>query len=250
MKVFGKVLGLFFLGFLLFVVVLGFVLIYLFDFNDYKDEICQIVCDKVNLELDLKGDIGWSLFFWLGLELYDISIVSVVMLIKLFVDLQMFGLLVWVLLLLCKDVQMSVICVEGLSLDLVCDKQGKGNWENIGKLVQFQVLVVFFVILLVVDGKGVQVQVLEQVLQNDSLCILIKFDIDSFNVNNVCVIYIDEVSGKQYNVEGIELSIGVICEGSSILLKFNVYFGINQLVVWVKIELIGNLCFDIVFRCY
>ncbi|WP_153570651.1 AsmA family protein, partial [Pseudomonas aeruginosa] len=37
-----------------------------------------------------------------------------------------------------KDVQMSAIRVEGLSLDLVRDKQGKGNWENIGKPAQPQ----------------------------------------------------------------------------------------------------------------
>ncbi|WP_153606102.1 AsmA family protein, partial [Pseudomonas aeruginosa] len=69
MKAFGKVLGLFFLGLLLLVVALGFALTHLFDPNDYKDEIRQIARDKANLELDLKGDIGWSLFPWLGLEL-------------------------------------------------------------------------------------------------------------------------------------------------------------------------------------
>ena len=67
MKAFGKVLGLFFLGLLLLVVALGFALTHLFDPNDYKDEIRQIARDKANLELDLKGDIGWSLFPWLGL---------------------------------------------------------------------------------------------------------------------------------------------------------------------------------------
>lgn len=62
MKAFGKVLGLFLLGLLLLVVALGFALTHLFDPNDYKDEIRQIARDKANLELDLKGDIGWSLF--------------------------------------------------------------------------------------------------------------------------------------------------------------------------------------------
>ncbi len=128
MKAFGKVLGLFFLGLLLLVVALGFALTHLFDPNDYKDEIRQIARDKANLELDLKGDIGWSLFPWLGLELHDTSIASAATPTKPFADLQMLGLSVRVLPLLRKDVQMSAIRVEGLSLDLVRDKQGKGNW--------------------------------------------------------------------------------------------------------------------------
>lgn len=136
MKAFGKVLGLFFLGLLLLVVALGFALTHLFDPNDYKDEIRQIARDKANLELDLKGDIGWSLFPWLGLELHDTSIASAATPTKPFADLQMLGLSVRVLPLLRKDVQMSAIRVEGLSLDLVRDKQGKGNWENIGKPAQ------------------------------------------------------------------------------------------------------------------
>ena len=62
MKSIGKLLGLLLLGLLLIIVALGFALTHLFDPNDYKDEIRQIARDKANLELDLKGDIGWSLF--------------------------------------------------------------------------------------------------------------------------------------------------------------------------------------------
>ena len=62
MKAFGKILGLVMLGLLLIVIGLGFALTHLFDPNDYKDEIQQLARDKANLELQLKGDIGWSLF--------------------------------------------------------------------------------------------------------------------------------------------------------------------------------------------
>ena len=68
MKAFGKILGLVLLGLLLIIVALGFALSHLFDPNDYKDEIRQIARDKAHIELTLNGDIGWSLFPWLGLE--------------------------------------------------------------------------------------------------------------------------------------------------------------------------------------
>lgn len=250
MKAFGKVLGLFFLGLLLLVVALGFALTHLFDPNDYKDEIRQIARDKANLELDLKGDIGWSLFPWLGLELHDTSIASTATPTKPFADLQMLGLSVRVLPLLRKDVQMSAIRVEGLSLDLVRDKQGKGNWENIGKPAQPQAPSAPSATPPAADGKGAQAQAPEQAPQNDSPRTPIKLDIDSLNVNNARVTYTDEASGKQYNVEGIELSTGAIREGSSIPLKLNAYLGTNQPVVRVKTELTGNLRFDTALRRY
>src|SRR3546814_4218259 len=54
----------------------GFALTYLFDPNDYKDEIRELARSKAGLELDIKGDIGWSLFPWLGLELHETTLAS------------------------------------------------------------------------------------------------------------------------------------------------------------------------------
>jgi AsmA protein len=76
MKAFGKILGLVLLGLLLIIVALGFALTHLFDPNDYKDEIRQMARDKAHIELTLNGDIGWSLFPWLGLELHEASIAT------------------------------------------------------------------------------------------------------------------------------------------------------------------------------
>ena len=136
MKAFGKILGLIVLGLLLIIVALLFTLTHLFDPNDYKDEIRQIARDKANLELQLRGDIGWSLFPWLGLELTDATLASAETPDKPFADLRMIGLSVRVMPLLRKEVQMSDIRVQGLTLTLNRDKAGKGNWEDIGKPAQ------------------------------------------------------------------------------------------------------------------
>ncbi len=133
MKAFGKILGLVLLGLLLIIVALGFALTHLFDPNDYKDEIRQIARDKAHIELTLNGDIGWSLFPWLGLELHEASVATLTNPTQPFADLQMLGLSVRVLPLLRREVQMSDVRVEGLNLRLNRDKQGHGNWEDIGK---------------------------------------------------------------------------------------------------------------------
>lgn len=133
MKAFGKILGLFILGLLLIIVALGFALTHLFDPNDYKDEIRQLARDKANVELTLNGDIGWSLFPWLGLELHDAHVATLTAPDQPFADVQMLGLSVRVLPLLRRQVQMSDIRVEGLNLALHRDENGHGNWEDIGK---------------------------------------------------------------------------------------------------------------------
>ena len=51
MKSVSKVLGLFLVGLLLLIVAAGFAITHLFDPNDYKDEIRQLVRDKAELEL-------------------------------------------------------------------------------------------------------------------------------------------------------------------------------------------------------
>jgi len=104
MKSLGRLLGLVFLGIMLLVFALGFALTHLFDPNDYKDEIRQLVRDKANLELTLNGQIGWSLFPWLGIELHDATLASTVTPKQPFADLQMLGLSVRVLPLLRKEV--------------------------------------------------------------------------------------------------------------------------------------------------
>lgn len=102
MKSFGKLIGLVFLGLLLLLVAGGFALTHFFDPNDYKDEIRQLARKHANLELELNGDIGWSLFPWLGLEITDAKVASADTPNEPFADLRLLGLSVQVLPLLRK----------------------------------------------------------------------------------------------------------------------------------------------------
>lgn len=242
MKAFGKILGLFFLGLLLIVVALGFALTHLFDPNDYKDEIRQIARDKANLELALNGDIGWSLFPWLGLELHQTTLASAATPDKPFADLQMIGLSVRVLPLLRKEVQMSDIRIEGLNLSLSRDEKGRGNWEDIGRPAQASAT----------TGKPVETQPAPQPTEpaEEKPAQPIKLDIDSLTVNNARIDYQDAKTGQQFSAEGIELTTGAIREGSSIPLKLSAFFGTNQPVIRARTELQGDLRFDRALKRY
>ena len=231
MKAFGKILGLVLLGLLLIIVALGFALTHLFDPNDYKDEIRQIARDKAHIELTLNGDIGWSLFPWLGLELHEASVATLTNPTQPFADLQMLGLSVRVLPLLRREVQMSDVRVEGLNLRLNKDVHGHGNWEDIGKNVPDPATAT----------SAPTVTEAATPPKPEKPPQPIRLDIDSLTINNARVEYNDEQSGKQFSAESIQLSAGAVHEGASIPLKLTAFLGTNQPLMRVKTELNGNL---------
>lgn len=240
MKAFGKILGLVFLGLLLIIVALGFALTHLFDPNDYKDEIRQLARDKANLELTLNGDIGWSLFPWLGLELHDTTLASATTPQQPFAELSTLGLSVRVLPLLRKEVQMSDIRLEGLDLRLNRDEKGHGNWQDIGHPAQPEVGAA--------DESSAPAETPAE--QNDTRREPIRLDIDSLNISNARVEYHDARSGQQFSAEGIELNTGAIQEGRDIPLKLIAFFGTNKPLLRARTELEGNLRFDRALQRY
>ncbi|WP_439886589.1 AsmA family protein [Pseudomonas sp. MBLB4123] len=244
MKALGKILGLFFLGLLLIIVALGFALTHLFDPNDYKDEIRQLARDKANLELTLKGDIGWSLFPWLGLELTDATLASASTPQQPFADLRLLGLSVRVLPLLRKEVQMSDIRIDGLNLNLQRDAKGHGNWEDIGRPAPSA------------DnapapartaGAAASGETASQPAEGNQP---IKLDIDSLIVNNARIDYHDARSGQQLSAESIQLTTGAIREGASIPVKLSAFFGTSKPLLRARSELQGRLRFDRALQRY
>ncbi len=237
MKAFGKILGLGLLGLLLIIVALGFALTHLFDPNDYKDEIRKLARDKAHVELTLNGDIGWSLFPWLGLELHEASIATLNNPKVPFADLQMLGLSVRVLPLLRREVQMSDVRVEGLNLTLTRDVNGHGNWEDIGKPLP-QPTVAGAPASTPVDTPAAAPATSEASERS------VKLDIDSLTVNNARVLYTDEKAGQTYGAESIQLSTGPVHEGANIALKASAFLSASQPNIKARTELTGELRFD------
>lgn len=241
MKALGKILGLVILGLLLLIVALGFALTHLFDPNDYKDEIRDLARNKAGLELNIAGDIGWSLFPWLGLELHDTTLASVRTPQQPFADLRMLGLSVRVMPLLSREVQMSDITLNGLNLTLARDENGKGNWEGIGQPA------------ISAEQPGVTPpaeQPGSDEPQPDKPRRPLQLDIDSLTISDARVSYHDAKSGQQFSAEGIEMTTGAIRERTSIPLKLNAFFGSNKPVMRARTELQGSLRFDTELQRY
>lgn len=245
MKALGKILGLVILGLLLLIVALGFALTHLFDPNDYKDEIRALARDKAGLELNIAGDIGWSLFPWLGLELHDTTLASVQSPEQPFADLRMLGLSVRVLPLLSREVEMSDITLNGLNLTLNRDEKGRGNWEGVGRPATSETP----------PDQAPPAEPAEPLDENeeqptDDARRPLQLDIDSLTISDARVTYHDAQSGQQFSAEGIELTTGAIREATSIPIKLNAFFGSNKPVMRARTELQGALRFDTKLQRY
>ncbi|WLI46512.1 AsmA family protein [Pseudomonas beijingensis] len=242
MKAFGKILGLVLLGLLLIIVALGFALTHLFDPNDYKEEIRQIARDKAHIELTLNGDIGWSLFPWLGLELHDASVATLANPTQPFADLQMLGLSVRVIPLLRREVQMSDVRVEGLNLRLNRDKNGHGNWEDIGKAPASATTAN--------TPAPTEQPAPPASTPAEKPAQPTRLDIDSLTVNNARVEYTDEQTGKLYTAESIQLSTGPVHDSTNIPVTLTAFLSSNQPAVRVRTEVTGELRFERALQRY
>lgn len=103
------------------------VAVFVLDPNDYKPQIEKAVEDRTRLDLNLGGDIGWSLIP-LGLELNDVDArLDERRLLKLDRLVARVGLLS----LLKMQPAVHTFTLHGLEVNLVRDKSGTGNWERI-----------------------------------------------------------------------------------------------------------------------
>jgi AsmA protein len=138
---------------------------------------------------------------------------------------------------------MSDVRVEGLNLRLNRDKDGHGNWEDIGKAAP------------VATPAGGNAPATTEPVPTTTpapgkAIQPARLDIDSLTVNNARVEYNDERSGKQFSAESIQLSTGPVHDATNIPVKLTAFLGSNQPVLRVRTELNGELRYERALQRY
>ncbi|TVP59395.1 MAG: AsmA family protein [Halomonadaceae bacterium] len=115
------------IGLILVLVAAVVVAVMVIDPNNYKPQIEQAVAENTNLELELAGDLSWSLFP-LGIEVNNARtrldgehFASVE---KLLARVDLFSLIR-------MSPMVRTFILDGLDAHLVMDEEGRGNWERI-----------------------------------------------------------------------------------------------------------------------
>ena len=127
LKITGIVVGIL----VLLVIALAVTLPFLINPNRFKDDIAHLVKEKTGRELVIQGDIKFSIFPWLGMQIGPLELSNA----------KGFGAVPFAAVnetdvhvsfwpLLRRRVQVGEVKIEGLSLDLEHDAEGHNNWQD------------------------------------------------------------------------------------------------------------------------
>lgn len=115
------------------VIGVGVYIHYIFDPNDYKQQVAAWVKKHSGRDLTIGGDIKLSLFPWLAVEMGHMSLSNRAGFgPKSFAEVSSVRIGVRLLpILLDNSLQTQTITLEGLTLNLGVDKSGRANWQDL-----------------------------------------------------------------------------------------------------------------------
>ena len=125
------ILGLF--GLLLGLVVVAIIaVVLLIDPNDYREQIAKVVEEQTGRELRIDGEISFSFFPWLGLELGQLELGNAAGFAEEpFAGMRRVDLRVKLLPLLRMKAEVDTIVLHGMTLNLHCLEDGLCNWDDL-----------------------------------------------------------------------------------------------------------------------
>jgi AsmA protein len=128
LKIFLKIILILVLLFAITAVTLPFVI----DPNDYKDDIASVVKNRTGRELTIPGNISWSFFPWLGLELGEMQLSNAPGFKPgTFAAIKAMDIRIKVLPLLTGKVEIGQIVLDGLDVTLQRNANGVSNWDDL-----------------------------------------------------------------------------------------------------------------------
>ncbi|WP_372522167.1 AsmA family protein [Sulfuricaulis sp.] len=129
-----KILAILLGGLLALLAILAVTLTLVFDPNEYKGKIIEMVKDKTGRELRIDGKLGWSFFPWIGIETGKLELGNAPGFgTDPFAHIDAAGAKVELLPLLRKQVVVDTVFLDGLKLNLARNAAGKTNWDDLVK---------------------------------------------------------------------------------------------------------------------
>jgi AsmA protein len=160
-----------------------------FDPNEYKPEIEQAALENGGVELKINGDIGWSVFPWLGLEVNKIDVkfpgkTDLASLNQAQVSVRLAALF-------SGKVEMQSVVVDGLKLTLVREQDGSTNWAaDVSSTAAAQ------------DNANARSKSEEGAA--------LTLDIDSIQITNGNITYIDKTTATEALLSDFNMSSGQV----------------------------------------
>ncbi|HHH45122.1 MAG TPA: AsmA family protein [Gammaproteobacteria bacterium] len=188
-------------GLVLLIVAAAIILPLVVDPNDFKSEIASAVEAKTGRTLTMEGDIGLSVFPWLGLDIGPVSLSNAKGFSQRpFASMKAVQVRIKLLPLLSKQVEMDTVVLRGLNLSLETDRTGKTNWSDLAGAA----------------GSEEAPPAAEEQPASAGEVALTGLAIGGVEITDAGVIWDDQQAGAHYEIDGLNLRTGAIEPGEAV----------------------------------
>ena len=230
MKLFFKIF--FALVLLLFIAIIGFAVI--FNPNDYKDEISKFAKEQTGRELLIQGDISLSLFPWIGLDLGAIEISNAKGFGKKpFAKMEHLQVRAKLWPLFEQRLEADTFVVEGLQLNLVKNKKGITNWDDLTKPTAK-------------TNVDAAKKTRQPITKNNNQNALASFALNGLEIKQAQLTFHDQKQKKKTSVRDVMLSLGKLKPNTKI--PFSLSFHFLEKTLEAKANLKTNILFSPNFK--
>jgi AsmA protein len=200
------------------------------DPNDYKDEIAAAVEKQTGRTLSIQGDIGLSVFPWLGLDIGPAQISNAAGFTEPHMaSMEAVQVRVKLLPLLRKQLEVDKVKLTGLQLFLAKDKSGNTNWDDLTEAAETQTPS---------DDSDSAADEGTTAGALDSLAI------GGIEVTDARLVWDDQASGSRYEVSDLAFATGSIKPGEAFDLDLHFQINAKQPAVSGMFELSGGVLIE------
>lgn len=183
-----------------------------FDPNDYKAQINAAIERQIGREVDISGDIGLSVFPWLGLELGRVEVANAEGFgDKPMAEMNSAQISVKLLPLISRDIEVGTVSLNGLRLRLARNAQGRSNWADISEH-------------LAARQDKVDEQEQTDAPDNDdngSSFTLESLQIGAIDIQDAAVSWQDAAAGADYRVSNLAFTTGRLVDGEPVRVELS-----------------------------
>ena len=184
-----------------------------FNPNDYKPTVIQLVKDKKQRTLDIKGDITLSFWPKIGADLGEISL-SEHQSDKQFAAIKSAKVALAVLPLLKKEIVVDTVYLDGAQVNVIQHADGSFNFDDLMSKEE--------------DSESQQ----------------INFDVQGIKITNTQAAFLNEASGAKYSVDQLNLTTGQVALKQPFDVTTDFHLEANQPAIDANASIKANIMAD------
>ncbi len=226
-----KIIASLLVALILLLVVAAVALPLLIDPNDFRDEISTLVEKQTGRKLQIDGEIDFSIFPWLGIELGAMELGNAPGFgDQSFAGIERADIKIKLLPLLRKQVEIKTIVLHGLNVNLARNKSGKTNWDDLISSEQEEAPL--------------------ELAEEKSSATLDKLEVSGIEIRNARLSWDDRQNGARYTVQNLNLETGALLPGQPFPLELEMDAEASQPAVRAHLKFVSNITFDLERESY